>query len=213
MSHPAQSLWSALKELSRHRIKFNALAELRFVLSMLYSDIPPSFGQRIQALASEFEFKDMEDVQSFMGLYNNYYNAMVELITAMEESGDIANEAVDTFKQLYKKDFDGTVASVGAGMIAGIMEFSEPDIESEEVQEELKMRLSDEGFENLYKLSHMLAIRAPAEDILRQILALTLSLNIRRKQKVAVRAQMGNGGRNLPCPCGSGRKYKHCCLY
>jgi uncharacterized protein len=32
-----------------------------------------------------------------------------------------------------------------------------------------------------------------------------------REPAPALRAARGNAGRNDPCPCGSGRKYKKCC--
>jgi preprotein translocase subunit SecA len=32
-----------------------------------------------------------------------------------------------------------------------------------------------------------------------------------RPEKAQVRRQVPKVGRNEPCPCGSGKKYKHCC--
>jgi hypothetical protein len=38
------------------------------------------------------------------------------------------------------------------------------------------------------------------------------AVKLRRKRVATTKAERGKIGRNDPCPCGSGKKYKRCCL-
>ena len=52
---------------------------------------------------------------------------------------------------------------------------------------------------------------AAAADIPRAILLLRKIAQLRASRPAATRARRNRVGRNDPCPCGSGKKYKRCC--
>jgi len=52
---------------------------------------------------------------------------------------------------------------------------------------------------------------APAPSEIGEHMRKTLEQESRKKRRTANPSQ-GAAGRNEPCPCGSGRKFKHCCM-
>ena len=55
--------------------------------------------------------------------------------------------------------------------------------------------------------------RQKAEELKREIKPLLdHSMLINMNQETLVRANIEHIGRNDPCPCGSGKKYKNCCV-
>jgi hypothetical protein len=52
---------------------------------------------------------------------------------------------------------------------------------------------------------------APAPAEIGEHMRKTLAQESRNKRQTANPSQ-GTAGRNEPCPCGSGRKFKHCCM-
>ena len=71
-----------------------------------------------------------------------------------------------------------------------------------DVDEELRNatdRIKKSGYEGVFKQVGV------TEDDLRQVI---ISIKERKAEPVKVEHKVG---RNDPCPCGSGKKYKHCC--
>lgn len=97
------------------------------------------------------------------------------------------------------------------GFLDGINTSLEKEIDLEELEEDSEIEL-EINFDELYK--NMLAAKAPWLYELESwngILTEEEKSELTREYKDSKTVRVQKIGRNEPCPCGSGKKYKKCC--
>jgi len=76
----------------------------------------------------------------------------------------------------------------------------------------LKVRLADEPEEDLSGTWQETEARHDEYDATRQQMEAGIAGSQRGEKPKPIRRDQPKVGRNDPCPCGSGKKYKQCCL-
>lgn len=157
------------------------------------------------------EFKTASEAQDIYGLIMRCYNQIItdlthyrddyEPILTIDHTGDLLGEIwadgflmamrlrEDAWKPIFDSEY-GTAASL-------IMTLAIPEMMDE---------LTD-GFDEASNLANALS-----EDLPVTVLAIDDFWKSRRGQPSEAIRTGTKTGRNEPCPCGSGKKYKKCCL-
>ncbi len=156
------------------------------------------------------------------------WNGMAEMERTPEESKAFWDEYFDIEKGVYKKilargeDFyEGNLSALAAefeiesvvfaGFMDGINSSLEKEYDLAKLKESTKILLKPD-FEKLYY--NMLNAKAKwlyTLDEWEPILSVEKRKEIRDKWRADQQAVSTKIGRNMPCPCGSGKKYKKCC--
>lgn len=139
----------------------------------------------------------------------DYGDGWVVVVTRMADTKDDEIACIETV---------GTNAVEDIGGVWGLEDFTEMltncTVKSEdEVTEDTDWRIAEWGYAD--PASRQAFLRGPSkEDLtetLRRELCLFAEVRKAREEAAARAALFKNVGRNDPCPCGSGMKYKKCC--
>ena len=216
--------------------------EIAKILSTLIRlEVDGSKNKLIQEVSEHAKCTSKEDFQTFLNEYVEFHNALIfelDRIDAIKNDILYENSLSELSEELlYSIDSNNARENV-LKISSKIFEtaLDEYSIEFiEEYDENLRQLTKIFGHENvaMYFLGvagvivHFSSQEVDKEEIMDSmatVLTLCMALNTLRKKHVAssgqdksthataVNSTHYNVGRNDPCPCGSGRKYKKCCL-
>ncbi|MBI2961356.1 MAG: UPF0149 family protein [Betaproteobacteria bacterium] len=191
-----------------------ALDELQGFLCAILSGpelVPPS--QWLPAALGESpHYRNSEQTQEILGLVMRFYNQIARALSAGEtpdfvlyRPDEAAEYDYETWCRAYLEGVDfSPVAWEEAGDAGEIEELLFPIVTlAGELSAQTRRRLRrDELLQLLESCREELA--GVVQDIHRYWLAL-------RARPAALASSDAKVGRNDPCPCGSGKKFKHCC--
>ena len=180
--------------------------------------IPPSTW--LPEVIGSPEFDSVESVEELTGLlmalYNDIAAALHEnepldlILYGSEEDPDTPDYAAWVDGYLYGSQtgpdwFEQAGGEDDAEMLSGMLEplFILNGSLKADVLEQGETWMSDEKEQEMLELAR--------EDLPDILLALHHFWLERRQPGQTIRRQSAKVGRNDPCPCGSGRKYKQCC--
>jgi uncharacterized protein len=180
-----------------------------FALASAPELVPPSVWMP-EALGDEQKFADEAQAQRLLALLMRFYNQSIEAA------------AGDEFELILYEDDTGEpdYGSWCSGFLSGVdlsevdwYEAGDPDdigdllfpllVLADAMPEEEKRRIKPTDWRRLVRES-----RESLPDTLAQIYRYW---RVTRTPPVTVRREAPKVGRNDPCPCGSGRKFKQCC--
>lgn len=136
----------------------------------------------------------------------------------------LATEADIYDKLLQKKDpvIQGVLSDLAAeydldptvfvGFLDGINESIEPALELEELEETTEIKTEIQYETLYYNMQEAKAKWLYELPIWEELLTKEQRNEQRKKFLEAHTRRVEKVGRNEPCPCGSGKKHKHCCL-
>lgn len=153
--------------------------------------------------------------QIYVQYINNYYamekKAYELILSQYPDNADLLNGKA--FEMAKKLGFDKDTMDVFLGFLDGIKSSlkNEDALDLEAVEDETEISL-DIDYEKLYynmrDAKAQWLFKLPAW---KSILSDSKMAEIAREYREANIAHANNIGRNDPCPCGSGKKYKKCC--
>ena len=149
-----------------------------------------------------------------MSLYKQWTDMVVEYVKVKGEAA-FWKEYSDVETKIYKdlaKEY-GTTEEFVMGFVDGINDSLKTPYDLEKVESNTELSF-DIDFENLYY--NMLDAKADYLFNLPQWDAIfsgekRREIQFRYRDSKTVRNEEVKVGRNEPCPCGSGKKYKKCC--
>jgi len=124
----------------------------------------------------------------------NYELCMALIVNAIAAGGDNCHDEVMAFYHKNEKLFDGSMSEKALGNFFGLGK--------QRTKTMLRANYMGGYSEPQNEINRMLHFSAEAESEAASVAPKALPPIVRDKPKV---------GRNDPCPCGSGKKYKHCC--
>ena len=174
---------------------------------------PQLFGGTMEEI---YEFESLDQVNATLGLLSRHWNSIAGTLYAdevylpllLEDDKGVAaaNDWARGFMrgvELRREAWSDLIASEehGGSILPMLMLYYEHDPDPE-------MRPNPIGPEQREEIiAHM---TAGLLRIYRHYLSQRQSSIPRRKSSRTVRRETARVGRNDPCPCGSGKKYKHC---
>ena len=183
------------------------------------SVIPPSVWMSV-ALGEEPDYESLEQARAALDLVMRYYNSVVHALMRGELIepiiyGETEEERAEAYAAWADAYMDG-------------MDLSEPDwfeaVDSDEEADHLAeelftleilnglveedARVRGEPWPEGEQAEELM--EAAREDLPHAVLALH-RFWLAKRGTATVRRDQPKVGRNDPCPCGSGRKFKHCC--
>ena len=219
--------------LSQGGATLTAIEEFCACLPFIWGSSSGEFTDRLTLYLSELKLKP-DELQGFVNFHTEFYNSIVKLLDYISDE-DADEEEVedkldaftfalvnrygeDRFKEIINQEiliFMDKIFDIHR-LDASLAE--DPDAMLGELEEIYPAYVS-RYFAEFFSACEM-SIGDPKSkidawaDLFKEFLYLAVVLNIRRKEKLVVREMLGESGRNRnqPCPCGSGKNYKHCCL-
>ncbi len=74
--------------------------------------------------------------------------------------------------------------------------------------------ISNEEYEKMADVAKQVFVKVPGDSLTdKQLFNKRVSIYDNRSLAGKLRIKHKNSKRNLPCPCGSGKKFKKCCWY
>ncbi|MEJ2309150.1 MAG: UPF0149 family protein [Gammaproteobacteria bacterium] len=177
--------------------------------------IPPSQWLPVLWGEAEPEFEDEKAFERILSLLMRYMNSLSHYLM----------ESQDEFEPVFnEREVDGKTYTIVEGWCFGYMRGVMIDLQSWLVEDEEYATIMGpilsfgtlEGLENLETLEESEAeglrkLVGPAASWLH---AYWLARRVEAAESpTSVRREEPKIGRNDPCPCGSGKKYKKCCLH
>lgn len=169
-------------------------------------------SQYLPAIINDYTFESEQDFEQLFGLLMRYWNSVATELQLASESYDFDYEPF-----LYEYDDGGVTANLwAAGFITGVSM-------GDEGWEPLIMDNPESPMMPIIFLANEIQPDFPKdinipEEALRASIIGNLGLSILviydyfAEQRANIRPQRKRKtGRNAPCPCGSGRKFKLCC--
>ncbi len=196
----------------------------------------PYVGTLMISLAT---YVDLNEANMHMKQIQDFYNATIETYEALEdeENGLQCDEAINALILLesFEKTRDTLHRTSSKMLDVLIEEFHLQEAISPVSYEEMVEKMyaefaphfsTAEEFLKLLNINTMLrkSKHADADDVeefVYEMYAICQIFNQFRKLRLVLNTPLGtrqeslsekNSGRNDPCPCGSGKKYKKCCL-
>lgn len=241
LKNEIKSFEKLLKELSGGKMKvFDEIIEM--IISLLKTEVTANQDELMQRVTKNIKFDSMEGIQQFLNSYFNLQNTIIrefesfddiesdsqfdkeilsftksilqtipkkELHVALPEAMiKVYGTVLDTYNIDFSEDMDRTTKSIentfGDEDLA-VLFFSTSAIIGI-LKEETQM-----SFEETVKLSGPFFIFCMAMNDIRK------NNYLKSKEHKELYGEPANAinynvGRNDPCPCGSGKKYKKCCL-
>lgn len=215
--------------ISEHKPVLHPIEELCVLLVTAWSDIY-MINMRMTDFTEILDFHEIDKARHFTETYLKAYNATSEFIDYITTETDI--EKLDnTIKNLIEhiitmnRDENDLRRYISGASEFVSMIFEEFEIETTESDTEkfvenlnrqlgeriaagiclLLMSLKDDETSPVKKVDDL-------TDPLKTIFFLTTMLRAMKKDKQSKQQPAKGPGRNDPCPCGSGEKYKNCCL-
>ena len=162
-----------------------------------------------------------------MGLYQNWQDSIEKAVPAKAQS--ILEEYYSKEKEAYikilsekKQVISGKAADIADGLGITTDEFgafvdgintsleTAVDVDTLEADSEVELRIIwNELYKNMHKAKANWLYNLPGWD---DILTEDEKIALIREYRQSCQAVSHKVGRNDPCPCGSGRKYKNCCM-
>jgi len=160
------------------------------------------------------EWQDEEEVIYFMDLVSRHMNNLIDLLTHQPESVYPLWDNSD--KGNRRMDIEFWASGYARGMALAIEDWHIDDPTTAAALDDILL-LCDE-----LEFSDLLQKPAPAFDQHAEKIAPAIRqvyrywYNVRANtpdDQIPLRRKAHKIGRNEPCPCGSGKKYKQCCLH
>jgi preprotein translocase subunit SecA len=191
-------------------------------------------GRLLREVSSSLEFESSQDLQESLDALNEFYNATVaffEMMSSFDVEDDKQYRALQEMLNVLFEDlsYDDTVETfVGAFVelsdnaadLLGVTDIFQKNYSWYEVLEYMEEHASD--MKALIPIVQMLTlldtVAEEAKDkegfVSASMLycATVAPLDGVRKAIFRQASQTEKIGRNDPCPCGSGKKYKKCCM-
>lgn len=160
---------------------------------------------------------DMEEAQNIFGLIMSFYNTIIKTVTS-----PAGNFKLMLISQDAEYDSFDILENWCTGFMAGVdisFETWEPIFKSK-ADKEIMMPIvffgTDRGRETLAKIPESSELKFDHwVDLIQKSVHAVYNhwLTYRREvHKTTHHAITNNVGRNEPCHCGSGKKFKHCCM-
>ena len=106
----------------------------------------------------------------------------------------------------------GVETNIFAGFLDGINDSIDPAIELEELEETTEIDVNIDYERLYYNMQEAKAKWLYELPIWEELLTREQRQEQRKRFLDAHTRRVEKVGRNEPCPCGSGKKYKHCCI-
>jgi hypothetical protein len=209
-----------------------------YLTLLIDKDENVSFSANIADIVQDMDFDSLDEASIFIKKYTEFINSISEFIEFLEKNAN--NDKIDefiselfyTFLVLYDDDIDKITPIIiaNATEILKVI-FDKYNISLAENDDELKQFESDinnilgENFSFLIIsiLTLVKKIDTELEDRNKKVpllftflVVFVMNMNLLRKsefkEKNSLRESRKKTGRNDPCPCGSGLKFKKCCL-
>ncbi|MCQ2503620.1 MAG: SEC-C domain-containing protein [Saccharofermentans sp.] len=155
----------------------------------------------------------VRDQTSYTYYINSYYSmekdAYDKILSAYPDNKEFTSgKAADLAKKL---GFDADTMDIFVGFLDGIKTSLKNEIDVESVDDETEIDL-DIDYEKLYyNMRDAKATWLFKLNSWKKVLPEDKAAAIAREYREANIAHSDKVGRNDPCPCGSGKKYKKCC--
>lgn len=206
------------------------------IITLIEPEEDNDITEYIQDILEEIEFNSIEETDEFLSKYFEYTNSIISYFNKLEKINDedkrinLITDIYKVFLNIYDQDFKAILSIIYSNAIDVIeVIFEKYRIMTDTIDEEIIKVLSSEiGEENtnriLYLFDFFQDIRNTPEKfdktiagaVFNNVINLILHMNMLRKKELSgirkVKKTIKAPGRNDPCPCGSGRKYKKCCL-
>jgi hypothetical protein len=215
------------------------LDDFFYHLTMLIDkDENVDLSKNIADIIQDIDFDSLDETKIFIKKYTEYKNSVTGFIEFLEKNAN--NDKIDefiselfyTFLVLYDDDIDKITPIIVANATEILkVIFDKYNISLAENDDELKQFESDinnilgENFSFLIIsiLTLVEKIDTEPEDRNKKVpllftflVVFVMNMNLLRKsefkKKNSLRESRKKTGRNDPCPCGSGLKFKKCCL-
>jgi len=215
---------------------FEEISEVLIGLITIKTDA--SYDDLISRINESVEFSNTADIQNFLTGYFEFHNFVIhefEKLEAIKSDEEFNNElgllANYLLKEIILEDKQEALFDFSMDLVDVILDEYSLEIE-EDMEENLKNFTKAFGNSNIAML--FFAVLASSfhlkesenieddelSDVLVTLLTFCMAMNSLRIENVIKLQNLKNSanstsykaGRNDPCPCGSGRKYKKCCL-
>ena len=210
------------------------------VISMMKIETNANFNELIKRVSDNAKFESNQEIQKFLDGYFEFHNILIAEFEAMEILEDsVFDEKIVKFTKnllttIPKEKLQETMAEFIEEIINSVMdEYPIAEImSSDNANEELTRIFGNENIALLF-MTVVMIMGEMKEDNLEyemiiemtsSIFVFCMAMNSLRKENLqnsiqnqtttqnSANSTNYNVGRNDPCPCGSGRKYKKCCL-
>ena len=241
LSKEIKNFEKLLKKLSGDKIKvFDEIIEM--IISLLRGEVSANHNELIKRVTKNIQFNSIESVQEFLSSYFNLQNAIIKEFESFSEikSSKEFDKETDRFTKtilqtISKKELhvvlpEAMIKIYGTVLDTYNIDFSE---DTEKTTKSIEDTFGDKdlavlffstsaiigflkednsmGFDEIVKLSSPFFIFcATMNDIRKQ--KYLKSQEHKKQYGEPANTLNYNVGRNDPCPCGSGKKYKKCCL-
>lgn len=206
------------------------------IITLIDLDENLNTTKNIQHMVDGMELNSIEEANAFFSEYFKYTNSIISYFSKMEkarsEDKRINNilDIYEVFLNIYNSDFDKMRSIIHANTIAVTDVIFDKyristDTADEEIIQDLRGKVGENntnrilnifGFLEEYEDSQETFDKLKTGALFLKVVDLVFNMNILRKKELSEAGKIkkaGNEtGRNDPCPCGSGLKYKKCCL-
>jgi len=219
---------------------FDEITEI--IISLVKIEVDTSQNDLMQRVSKNSKFNSSDDLETFLNGYFEFHNLLIAEFDRVEaiEDDDVFDVEIEKFaKNLLKTIPSENLQELFLGFIFNIVTavMSEYSIEllddNDKNLEHLVKVFGDEDLVELYVGVNVIATYLTEVknikydeilDISKSVFIFCMAMNSLRKDDFinaqkqqnylsdAANSVAYNVGRNDPCPCGSGRKYKKCCL-
>ncbi len=217
---------------------FDEIADI--ILNLMKMQTNANHNELMQRVSQSTTFTSTEDIQNFLNGYFEFHNALVaEFDTFEAMDDDIFDKKIELFTKnilttIPQERLQKTMSKFVADIVHLVLD-EYPIVDTLESDDSLKILTNIFGDEDMAMLfigitmfmrnlqeetledAEILEISTPififcmAMNSLRKENYLT-TLEEQKTHQTSANSISYNVGRNDPCPCGSGRKYKKCCL-
>ena len=241
LKNEIKSFEKQLKDFSGGEIKiFDEIVEM--IINLIKIEVTANQDELIKRVTKNIKFESINDVQEFLTSYFNLQNEIIrnfEFIEGAESDSEFDKEIFQFTKTLLqtipKKELRETLMQAMLKVHAFVLDMYNIEIydDEERTLKSVNDTFKDEDLSTLF-LSTTAVITLFSEDIkmsFDEMVKLSspffifcMAMNDMRKNNYLQSQENKknhdepandinyNVGRNDPCPCGSGKKYKKCCL-
>jgi len=230
-----------LKELSGGRIKvFDEITEM--IINLLKVEVSANHDELMKRVTKNIEFNSIEKVQEFLSGYFNIQNEIIkefdsfnEIENDKEYDKKIYRFTKDILETIPKKELHVVLPEAMIKVYGTVLDTYNIDFSAdmEKTTKSIEDTFNDKDLAVLFfSTSTIIGILKEEDNIsLEETIKLSspffifcMAMNdIRKKNYIKSKEYEKtygepankinyNVGRNEPCPCGSGKKYKKCCL-
>jgi hypothetical protein len=206
------------------------------IITLIDLDENLNTTKNIQHMVDGMELNSIEEANAFFSEYFKYTNSIISCFSKLEKTASDDkrfNRIIDiyeVFLNIYNSDFDKMLSIIHANAIQVTEVIFDKyriiaDTADEEIIQDLRGKAGEYNTNRIlnlfgilqeYKDSPEIFDKLKTGSLFYSIVDLVFHMNILRKKELSeagkIKKADNEPGRNDPCPCGSGLKYKKCCL-